>query len=115
MYGDSGGGGTVNAELLEAPQPWHGGTLHELAGEVLGRGEKGYGADLETVVAAGGCGDGWHQGALSGFLSLVTVETGCLLQPHSDGGVQGGGGGGQALLKQHQKKFGAVGVCVPEL
>lgn len=29
-----------------------------------------------------------------------------LLQPHSDGGVQGDGGGGQALLKQHQKSLG---------
>lgn len=59
--------------------------------------------------------DGWHQEAQGGFLSLVTVGTGYLLQPHSDRGVQGDGGGGQALLKQHQKNFGAAGVCVPDL
>lgn len=52
---------------LKPHSPGTGGTSHELAGDELGRGEKRYGVDFETVVAAERCGDGWHQGAQGGF------------------------------------------------
>lgn len=42
--------------FLKPHSPGTGGTSHELAGDVLGRGEKRYGVDFETVVAAGGWG-----------------------------------------------------------
>lgn len=52
---------------LKPHSPGTGGTSHELAGDVLGRGEKRYAVDFETIVAAGKCGDGWHRGLREHF------------------------------------------------
>lgn len=59
---------------------------------------------------------GWMASGSSGWILEFGDSGDKVSAPTSQRwGVQGDGGGGQTLLKQHQKNFGAAGICVPDL